>query len=248
MWNLMNFTYLSVDLNVSLEIYLRGKYPYCKHLKKLYESIIKTCLKLPMLYFVLYLSALILLWKCKYPDSCHKPFLTLWRTTWKLEDKIKRKKCLAFGCKPQCCIFKGSYRYGKKLLLQNGPHLSQFLPPIYITQDCLWWVSASFLTELVTKKHNDWHLLFWKRCDLFQLKTEWTVKWNWDAWRTPENTEISLSAHFVWQATITACILWEKEKKSLIVITCHQTSWCDNPSVCSSHRFVAQNQRHDSSV
>lgn len=81
----------------------------------------------------------------------------------------------------------------------------------------------------------------------FQLKTEWTVKWNWDAWRTPENTEISLSAHFVWQATITACILWEKEKKSLIVITCHQTSWCDNPSVCSSHRFVAQNQRHDSS-
>lgn len=61
MWNLMNFTYLSVDLNVSLEIYLRGKYPYCKHLKKLYESIIKTCLKLPMLYFVLYLSALILL-------------------------------------------------------------------------------------------------------------------------------------------------------------------------------------------
>lgn len=28
-----------------------------------------------------------------------------------------------------------------------------------------------------------------------------------------EHSEVSLSAHFVWQAMINACILWEKEKK-----------------------------------
>lgn len=39
----------------------------------------------------------------------------------------------------------------------------------------------------------------------------------------------------------------KKKKKSLSVITCHQTSLCDNPSVCSPCRFVTQNQMLDSS-
>lgn len=39
----------------------------------------------------------------------------------------------------------------------------------------------------------------------------------------------------------------KKKKKSLSVITCHQTSLCDNPSVCSPCHFVTQNQMLDSS-
>lgn len=165
-----------------------------------------------------------------------------------LKVRGEEKKCLVLGCKPLCCILKESYRYGNKLLLQNGPHLSQSLPPIYITHNCLWWVSASFLMELVTKKHNDWHLLFWKRCDLFHLKAEWTTKWNWNAWRTPQNTPKFHCQLILFGKPWSLLVYYEKKKKkSLIVITCHQTSWCDNPSVCSSHRFVAQNQRLDSS-
>jgi len=34
---------------------------------------------------------------------------------------------------------------------------------------------------------------------------------------------------------------------NLSVITCYKTSVCDNPSVCSPHRFVAPNQMLDSS-
>lgn len=44
-----------------------------------------------------------------------------------LKVRGEEKKCLVLGCKPLCCILKESYRYGNKLLLQNGPHLSQSL-------------------------------------------------------------------------------------------------------------------------
>lgn len=130
-----------------------------------------------------------------------------------LKVRGEEKKCLVLGCKPLCCILKESYRYGNKLLLQNGPHLSQSLPPIYITHNCLWWVSASFLMELVTKKHNDWHLLFWKRCDLFHLKAEWTTKWNWNAWRTPQNTPKFHCQLILFGKPWSLLVYYEKKKK-----------------------------------
>lgn len=40
---------------MSLETYLKGKYLYCKHHQKVYESIIESCPKLRTLYFVPYL-------------------------------------------------------------------------------------------------------------------------------------------------------------------------------------------------
>lgn len=50
-----------------------------------------------------------------------------------------------------------------------------------------------------------------------------------------------------WSMLVHYKLYGKKKKKSLSVITCHQTSLCDNPSVCSPCRFVTQNQMLDSS-
>jgi len=58
--------------------------------------------------------------------------------------------------------------------------------------------TTKWLTPLVLKRM--WH-------GPVKVKSE-SAEWNWNAWRTPENTlEFDCQLIFVWQAMITACTL-----------------------------------------
>lgn len=112
--------------------------------------------------------------------------------------------------------------------------------------ECLHHFSQSLsYNEMIDK------LLFWKRCDMVQLKTEWICRVKLKCLKNSrKHSGVWLSAHFC-LASHDHCLyiisFMGKKKKSLSIITCHQTSLCDNPSVCSPHCFVAQNQMFDSS-